>query len=190
MNIIQKQADVFIKRQMNDGSDYKEFIEKVRSNLWEYKKTAYKIEFVERVIQCAKIAYDEHLIVCKNKDNDKCRINSYYENSLFFLQEELEELEGQISPEDFTRSQKTNTNQALQKIIDDLNEIKLGQQIIYDDLNTEFEEMKDLYYLNKKNWTQLFTGKLSEMIASGVISETISKNIINVIKDNYQELIV
>jgi hypothetical protein len=106
-----------------------------------------------------------------------------------FLQEELEELESKLNPEDFSRDEKTSLNQTLQKIVEDLNTIKLGQQITYDDVKDEFEELKDLYYLNKKNWVQLFTGKLSEMVAGGVISETISKGLVTIIKNSYKELI-
>lgn len=140
MNIIQKQAEGFVKYHMSDHDEYQEFIDKVRQQLWEYKKTTYKIEFVEWVIWKAKIGYDKHLPVCTNKNS--CPTNKFYENSLFFLQEELEELESQISPEDFSRAEKKSINQTLQKIVDDLNQIKLGQQITYDDFKEEFEELK------------------------------------------------
>ncbi|MCA6438284.1 MAG: hypothetical protein IM592_17620 [Bacteroidetes bacterium] len=187
MNIIQKQAADFVRYNMSDHDEYKEFIDKVRSQLWEYKKVSYKIEFVEYIINKAKIAFDEHLPKCTSKNN--CPVNKYYENTLFFLQEELEELESELKPEDFSRSEKASLNQTLQKIVEDLNTIKLGQQITYDDVKDEFEELKDLYYLNKKNWVQLFTGKLSEMVAGGVISETISKDLAEIIKNSYKDLI-
>ena len=166
---------------------YKEFIDKVRQQLWEYKKPTYKIEFVEFVIRKAKIAFDDHLPQCSNKNN--CQINKFYENTLFLLQEELEEIESELNPDDFSRDEKVLLNQTLQKIVEDLNTIKLGQQITYDDVKDEFEELKDLYYLNKKNWVQLFTGKLSEMVAGGVISETISKDLAEIINKSYKELI-
>jgi predicted DNA-binding protein (MmcQ/YjbR family) len=98
-------------------------------------------------------------------------------------------LESELNPEDFSREEKTSLNQTLQKIVKDLNTIKLGQQITYDDVKDEFEELKDLYYLNKKNWVQLFTGKLSEMVAGGVIIETISKDLAEIIKTSYKDLI-
>jgi len=187
MNIIQKQADDFVQFHMDEHGEYKEFIDKVRQQLLEYKKPTYKIEFVEFVIRKAKIAFDDHLPKCTSKNN--CAVNKYYENTLFFLQEELEELETELHPEDFSRDEKTSLNQTLQKIVEDLNTIKLGQQITYDDVKDEFEELKDLYYLNKKNWVQLFTGKLSEMVAGGVISETISKNLAEIINNSYKDLI-
>ena len=187
MNIIQRQADDFILYKMRDHRNYKEFIEDVHSELWEYKKATYKIEFVERIIQKAKIEYDNHLLVCRNKNN--CPKNKFYENSLFFLQEELEELEEELSPNEFSRIEKNSLNETLQTIINDINLLKLGQELTYDDFKEEFEELKDLYYLNKKNWLQLFTGKLANMVAGGIISETISKDLIEIISMNYKDLI-
>jgi hypothetical protein len=83
MNIIQNQADDFVKHHMSDRGDYKSFIDKVRSQLCEYKKAGHKIEFVEYIIGKAKIAFDDHLPKCTLKNN--CPVNKYYENTLFFL---------------------------------------------------------------------------------------------------------
>lgn len=189
MNIIQKQADEFIKYYMNNDDDHghKEFINKVRTELREYKKDVYKIEFIERIIQVSKIEFDKHLKVYKEVNN--CVINKFYENTLFFLQEELEELESNLSTENFTKTEKNSTNETLQKILSELNYLKFGQELTYNNLSDEFEELKDLYYLNKKNWLQLFNGKVTEMVAGGVLSETISKEIVNVLSENYNKLI-
>ena len=138
-------------------------------------------------IQKAKIEYDNHMLVCKTKDN--CSINEFYENTLFFLQEELEELEEKLTPEDFTKIQRKTINDTLQFIVEDLNKIKLGQELTYNDLLEEFEELKDLYYLRKKNWMQLFQGKVTGMVAGGVISETVSKEIVKILTENYEKLI-
>jgi hypothetical protein len=186
MNIIQKQAEEFLLDHLSEQGNYKEFIENVRSQLWEYKKNVYKVEFLEHVINKVKNAYDDHLPKCYDINN--CPSNKFYENSLFFLQEELEELESELKPIDFSREEKALINKTLQKILVELNTVKLGQQITYDDLKDEFEELKDLYYLNKKTWLQLFTGKISEMVAGGVINESISKELFFILRDNYDNL--
>ena len=188
MNIIQSQADEFILYHMRENNNYRDFIDKIRSVLYDYKKTTHKIEFVERVIQKAKIEFDEHLLKCT--DLNECSINKFYENTLFFLQEELEELESQITALEFSSIEKQSINESLQKILDDINLLKLGQELTYDDFKEEFEELKDLYYLKKKNWVQLFVGKLTDMVVSGVIKETVGKEIIEIIKSNYKDLIV
>jgi len=187
MNIIQKQADDFIRFKMREHRPYKDFIDDVKSALWEYKKVKYQIQFIERVIQIAKIQYDKHMPDCKNPDT--CDTNKFYENTMFFLQEELEELESDIDSSEFSRTERNTINDVLQTIIDDINLLKQGQEITYDDFKEEFEELKDLYYLNKKNWLQLFAGKLTNMVAGGMISETVSKDLVEIISSNYEELI-
>jgi hypothetical protein len=187
MNIIQNQADVFIRRKLKVARGHKNLISDLRSELFEYRKAIHKIEFVERVIQKAKIDYDNHLKVCQK--GPTCSNNIFYENTLFFLQEELDELEDSLPPEDFKKFERELLNTTLQTILDDLNEIKLGQQLTYNDLSDEFDELKDLYYLNKKNWMQLFNGKITEMVAGGVISETLSKDIVRILAENYDKLI-
>lgn len=184
MNLIQRQADDFFEYNHYEGGDYKDFVSSVKSELWEYNKIAYKIEFLEQIILSLKKGFDAHLSKC-SKD---CSVKKHYENAIFFLQEELEELEGNIDTSSFSRADKGEINEALQKIISDLNELKLGQQITYDDLALEFEKLKDMMFLDKKTWSQLFIGKLAEMIASGVISETLSKEIADSIKMNYPNL--
>lgn len=49
----------------------------------------------------------------------------------------------------------------------------------------EMQELKELYFLSKKTWMQIFTGKITEMVAGGVISETISKELVNSISKTY-----
>lgn len=188
MNLIQRQADEFVLLKLRGRENHKEFVNDVRHELWEYKKDIHKIEFIERIILNAKVSYDEHLVICTNKHD--CPENKFYENTLFFLQQELEELEDRLTPEDFTLNDRQTINGTLQLILDELNTLKLGQELTYNDLSEEFEELKDLYYLNKRNWMQLFQGKVAEMVAGGVISETVSKGIVRILSENYEKLIV
>ena len=56
--------------------------------------------------------------------------------------------------------------------------LKKGQELIYNDLLNEIEELKELYFLGKKNWKQLLAGKIIEMVTGGVLNETVSKELI------------
>jgi len=70
---------------------------------------------------------------------------------------------------------------SMELIVEDLKLLKLGQEVIYDDLLSELNELKEYYFLEKSSWKQLMLGKLTEMIAGGVISETVSKEIVNLV---------
>ena len=70
-----------------------------------------------------------------------------------------------------------------------IEELKLGHQIIYDDLLHEINELRELYFLGKRKWYQILAGKFVDMTVSGVISESISKEIIDSIKPDFTRLI-
>lgn len=189
MNLIQKQADDFLAYNRHTSENYQEFIRETRSELFNYRKTAHRIEFVQKLKLELKKLYDNHLVRCNYKDDKyKCHENLFYENALFFLQEELEDLEQQITPNDFSLEERQTINIGLQQILEGINFLKTGQEVTYDDFKAEFEQLKDLYYLDKKTWSQLFAGKLTEMVAGGIVSETASKSIVDLVKTHYSQL--
>jgi DNA repair exonuclease SbcCD ATPase subunit len=112
-----------------------------------------------------KQAYDEHIPVCKNPTH--CAKNKFYENALFFLQEEVEELEQQLPKTEFSRTQKEEASVALDTLIADLNNLKVGQQISYDDLMQEFKDLREFLYLDKTNFTQLLLGSTDNYLCVG-----------------------
>lgn len=190
MNLIQKQASDFFIRTFNENGTYEKFIQNVRSQLYEYRKDSHKLEFLDKLMSLLKKSYDEHLIDCQfPNERNECSINNNYENSLFFLQNEREEVIEYMPETEFNTKERIEINNSLQKIIEDLEKIKLGQEITYDNLSDELNELKEFYYLNKKHWVQLLIGRLTEMVASGVVSETVSKEILQTVLKNYSGLI-
>jgi hypothetical protein len=49
--------------------------------------------------------------------------------------------------------------------------------------------LKNLYFIGKKNWCQNLAGKSLEMVASGVVSETVSKKLISIAGVTFNKLI-
>lgn len=187
MNIIQRHADEFFNTKGYEKSSRKgkDIIDEVRLTLYDYKKTSYKIQFVERLIYLYKESYDRHLLRCNAINKAECPSNQFHEDILFFLQEEIEDLESNLDLDEFSPTEKKVVSDRLEKLLYDINLLKLGQEITYEDFKNEFEELKDYYFLNKKNWTEMFIGKLTQMVASGIIGQTASKEIVNFIKANY-----
>lgn len=190
MNLIQEQTVDFFKWQFDEHARYEDFIQKVRSQLYEYRKDTHKLEFIDHLMTLLKVDYDKHLTVCNYpKEKGKCPTNKNYENTLFFVQNERDAILENLTSEDFKPKERADINESLQKIIADLDKIKLGQEITYDDLTEELNDLKEFYYLNKKHWSQMLIGRLTEMVASGVISETISKDIVETVAKHYDGLI-
>ena len=189
MNIIQQQATDWMRFRFDPAGEYKEFIDNARSQLYEYRKPSHKLEFVDEIMRILKVQYDEHLKVCPHpNDSSKCYFNKNFENALFFLQNERDDILDNLPASDFSIQDRNIVNENFKNILDDLKLIQVGQEITYDDLKKELDELKEFYFLNKKHWSQLLIGRLSEMVASGVISETISKDIVEAVTKNYESL--
>jgi hypothetical protein len=142
-----------------------------------------KVRFLNFVLEKNSQDYAQHLKVCKNPAD--CRLNRAYEGVSYFLLQELHRLGVNIDRDSFTDTEKAQAESRLDDIIRELNEVKLGQQILFEELN----EMRDLFFLGKKKWYQLVIGKSFEMAASGVVSETVSKKIIEEAKRHLPNLL-
>jgi hypothetical protein len=182
MNIIEKQAERFCKFKLRSGIQYQEFIDLVESEIIRYSQISHKLQFIETVMFEAKKKYDEHLPDCTSIEN--CQTNFFYESIIFFLNENRIELSKQLSKEEFNEVDILRYKTGIDEILSKLNTLQLGQQLIYDDFIEQFDEMKSYFYLNKKSWHQLLAGKLLEMVGSGIISETLSKEIVEIIENS------
>lgn len=187
MNIIQKQAAEFYRLNMRESrTKHPEFVIEVKTALIDYRRPSHKLEFLGWILSKLKIDYDKHFETCKSREN--CVTNETYENSIFFLQIEQEQIEESLNPQDFSGIEKTEMDRKLNEILDRIKQLQLGQQVIYDDLQSSLDELKELYYLNKKTWGQLLLGKLTDFTAAGLVAEEISTPLLELMKQYKQVL--
>ncbi len=189
MSLIVKQVESFYRSNFNNDNSYKLFISELRSHLYDYRKDSHKLEFLTSLIVIIKNDYDKHDIECDYNPKANCPTNIYFEDTLFFVQNEIDELLENMPTTEFNNIERVNINQSLEKILSDLDKVKMGQELTYNDFENEFKELKELYFLNKKTWSQLLIGKLSEMVAGGIIGESVSKDIVETVSKNFDGLI-
>ena len=146
-----------------------------------------KIKFLTVHLNLVDEEYQKHLKVCHNPE--KCDQNEQAETFLYYLQQELKSLGVGLDNDTFTHEEKTFSESKLDQILKEFEDIKLGHQLIYDDIIKEIQELKDLHFLGKKKWHQLLAGKITEMTVGGIINETVSKDLIEIIKPNFTKLI-
>lgn len=189
MDIIKKIANKIIYYNIidEDVSGLDSFKREVNNSLDEIVDKTNKIHLLNLLITSIDEVYKEHLKKCKSKDN--CRYNDLYDYSLFFLQNELLRLDVIINENTFTKEDKNTAEHKLDLILKEIQFLKNGQELIYEDLLAEIEELKKLYFLGKKNWHQLLMGKVIEMTASEIIGETVAKNIVDIVKEQLPRLI-
>ncbi len=190
LNLIQRQADDFLLLADEiTRLGYTSFIEDVRLRLYDYHKDIHKIQFLERLIIRFKIDFDNHMEVCSVTPKSECLENQIFEHVIFFLQEEMDELDENLDSKYFNENYRESLNSGIQEISERLQRVEGGQEVTYNDIMEELEDLKNLYFLSKKNWVEMFIGKFSSMVAGGMISETVSKELIEYIKINYPDLI-
>lgn len=177
-------ASLYIERGIGDEN---KLIAKVRDELFEIKSEQDKLGLLTIILEANELEYQDHLKGCTNLKN--CGRNKQHQRVAYFLQQELEELGININADHFTWEEKAQCNAQLDDLIQTLT---ASNQLLSDQieiLRTEIEELKNLYVLGKKNWKQLLLGKTSEMVASGIVSEAVSKPLLDIAKNTLQNLI-
>lgn len=190
MNIINRHADKFYPIMIEASkfmSQPELCIQETRSKLLDYHKYSHKVIFVERLIIDARNSYEEHLTICKKGPD--CPQNTFYEDLIFYLNEEIEENVKSIEKTDFTNDERAFINKFQDEVLSHLKVLSLGNEILHEDLTKEISEMKEYLFLSKKSWLQLFSGKLLEMVVGGVIEESTAKVIFDFVKLEYSNLI-
>src|SRR5690606_2807657 len=189
-NILVERINRIFNYQINNGSTVKKFIERIDEELILFKNISEKEKFLLMFCEKIKQERDEHEKTCD--DPDYCKKSILLKESEYFVSQRLEENSFIHFKEMdfFSKEEKAVLNKKIDDLLFEVKILKMGQELIYNDLYTEFEDLKNLYCIGKKNWKQVFLGKLSEMVLSGVIDETISKKIIHLIKEQIPDIIL
>lgn len=182
-DFIEKKAKQLLGYHIEQGvSSYEDVINALKDDLIFFNEDDEKIKYLQIICQRVNKDYENHLRECKDPDN--CHLNNAYDHIKYFIGHQLKYLGIKLNEDTFSAEEKESTDSKLDKILADLFEIKTGQKFVYEELAQEIEELKNLYYLGKKNWLQLLVGKSIDMAASGIVSETISKQIIEQFNKN------
>ena len=182
MNLIEKRAEKFSLYNLDSNKNYQDFIQLVNQELVHYSQFSHKVQFIETVMCEVKKEYNEHLPDCTSIED--CPHNLFYESVIFFLNELRLNHSENLTEREFNEADIIRYRTGIDDILKKLNDIQLGQQFTYDDFCEQFEELKSYFFINKKSWNNMLAGKLVEMVAAGVISETVSKQIVSVINSN------
>jgi hypothetical protein len=193
-NVVEELAKEFLEWNTDSaGSNSKGFLVEVKNNLYEFSKNKDKSHYLKLIIKAVEVASTEHEKECRNPNT--CPTSTGFTKSLFFLNQELQDIFHDENIEEFEIRQTLILNQKIDRIISGLENLKTdtetiqkGQLLIVEGFMEEFEELKTLYNLGQKNWRQNLFGKFSEMVASGIVSESISKEVIEIVKGFGKEL--
>jgi hypothetical protein len=77
----------------------------------------------------------------------------------------------------------------LDAIISEVEKLREGQGLIYDDIIRELEELKGMYDLGKKHWGQMVKGKVMEMVLKGAVQESVIKPLLKMVGEDFSRLL-
>jgi hypothetical protein len=190
MDIVNLQVNELFDEITMEGLSYENALILIR-NKSEYLENDEKLALLKELKSRFEKPFGEHLKICP--DPSDCETNKWNIPFLHIMANDIKKLEkklatASINP-DFSEMDQQRANVFIDEIREEIEKLKTGQEIIWTDVMNELEEMKKMFFLNKKNWRQLLTGKLVEMVASGIISETVSKKIVDLIKPTAKNLL-
>jgi hypothetical protein len=187
-DFVTKKANQLISYHIEQGAGrHKDVIDAMEADLAILDEDAEKLKYLQMIVAKVNNDYATHLLKCDDPEN--CHLNNSYDHIKYFISKELKYLGVKFNDDTFTAEEKESADSKLDKILADLFEVKTGQKFIYEEFARELEELRNLYYLGKKNWLQLLVGKSVEMAASGIVSETISKQLIEQFNDKVLPLL-
>lgn len=190
MNIVQKQADEWIRYYPKFLPNAEEFMDKLRSKLYNYHKDSDKVIFLQFVSNDIKKKFDDHVEECpKLKSGLECGAERNFEDVLFFLQNDIDQYESYVDKDEYPLTLRNDIKGHLETILVEINTLKAGQEVLFNELEEQFKDLEDNNHLRKSTWQQLFFGKLTEMVAGGVLSESVSKKIVELAKEKLSEIL-
>ncbi|MEM9300204.1 MAG: hypothetical protein AAGA64_17730 [Bacteroidota bacterium] len=81
-------------------------------------------------------------------------------------------VQSSIKRDDFSPGEIKHIQKSLDELLERFKTVEVGQQILYDDLLDEINELNDLVEkLNKKNWAEIFQGKLMTTVLGKIIDQ-------------------
>jgi len=188
VDVVESKALEFISRGLRISKSSEKLMSDLESQLYNYKKEKDKLKFITIVSQYVQEESEKHAKECQNPAT--CPTSKAHREAVFFIDQMLEEYGiGINNAEVFTSAERLENDRKLDEIRQEIDKLKMGQEIIYDDIIDEIEELKNLYFIGKKNWYQNLAGKSLEMVASGIVSESVSKKLISIAGDTFSKLI-
>jgi hypothetical protein len=121
----------------------------------------------------------EHRKKCSKTDCAQVKGSQYLN---FVIEQELELTRGFLRTEDFNGDEFTSidrigTNCKIDEVLQKLNDLGLGQEILFDEINN----LREHFNLDKKNWVQLAKGKLVDLAVEKIIDVTVADMIFKTI---------
>lgn len=189
MNIIEEEAKKFSKNfyMGNNINNLENLKDKLNTKLYDFSRDRDKLDFLKILREDTMIEKENHLKECRQVGCDFPKERDY---GLFVIDQEIDSINEYFvfepkSKDKFSPEEEANLHNKLNEIIDKLNKQGLGQEIIYE----EIESLKNHFNLGKRNWFQLLKGKVIDLALEKVLEKTIVAGIYETLSDGYKDIV-
>jgi hypothetical protein len=188
MNIVEKEALEFIDDLYNAGDNNRleDLKSRIDNKLYYFRRDRDKLDFLKILRSSSEEEQKQHEQSC-NETN--CGFSRAREYGIFLIDQEIDSIneffDFEPKPKDkFSSDEESLLHVKLNEILDRLEKQGFGQEILFE----EIESLKNHFNLGKRNWFQLFKGKLFDLTIEKILEETIVKEIYNGISDGFNDV--
>ena len=187
MNVVEKESHNFYRTfySIVNRNGLESSKDMLTTKLYNFNRDRDKLDFLKILRSKSLVGKEAHMKTCQGCDYEEA-----VDTGVFAIDDEIDEINRFYTFEakdknKFSVEEETNLHTKLNKIIEELELRGYAQQIIFD----EIEELKSHFNLGKKNWLQLFKGKLSDLISKKILDKTIVTGVYNMLSDGFEETI-
>lgn len=188
MDIVESEAKQFVKLFVSGLKvrNLQNLKSDLDTKLWIFNSERDKYRF--SIILKNQIESDiaDHKVKCHKPDHT-CEYVSTRLRALFIINQQIESLQDYERPntDNFTGNEQAVMYNRIDSITQKLADIGLGQEILFNEL----QELKERMNLGKKSFLQLAYGKVTEMVATNIIDNTIGKEILSTLTSGFDNTI-
>lgn len=181
MTVIEQEAKRFSQYFLKDAISIKNAKEKIEQKLHDILLDKDKLSYLNVLRHGVESGYIEHKKKCTSPT---CSQDKYFPTAMFTIDQQIEYINKFYTPsvkdeDKFSLEEQVELHQKINKIVEELEKIGIGQEIIFN----EIDDLKEHLNLGKKNWLKFLKGTI---VTLG-IEKSIEKSILDPIFQTLSE---
>lgn len=145
--------------------------DEARQHIAEYRSKTQRLQFLDALRKEMMLWMERHRPGCGVKDNpERCRFEVHYADIVRIIQDELEVLDPSVASRPVSGSFSRQEADEVVKLLNDMRDqlqtmeatLQTGQQVTYDLLSEELDDLPLKLSLGKKDFGAVFLGRIKE----------------------------
>jgi hypothetical protein len=170
MSGAQRIIDNFLRVNSLNRYNAETLSEEVQLKSYELNSDSDKLLFFNTVKGKDKAQHDKHAEGC---DKETCDITDQHEMLTYYIDGFIKDLDVGDSEDYYTYEERESILSILNKVLEDIQELKENQYAIYEKVGADIDDLKSKLDEKKETWVDISKGKAFDWIADGVVKKSI-----------------